>query len=180
RSTLRGGHWTYRPPERGRILSDAGLFWHVERAQGRAGAHTVQARTRERDQSSAARAHYRTDSRSANRSGIQAEQSAESRRLSQCNRRTAAARGSPYWSVRTRPLLRAALHRQADGAARDVRRSGGDRNRERAAVRGGAGAHGGTERVAAAADRHGRRAQDYQPLDVRSQVGAANAGGVGC
>ena len=36
----------------------------------------------------------------------------------------------------------AAVHRQADRAGHDLRRPGGDRDRERAAVRGGAGAHG--------------------------------------
>ena len=48
---------------------------------------------------------------------------------------------------------RAAVHRQADRAGRDLRRSGGDRDRERAAVRRGAGAHARAHRIAGAADR---------------------------
>ena len=53
-----------------------------------------------------------------------------------------------------------------DRAGRDVRRPGGDRYRERAAVRRGAGAHQRFERIAAAADRHRRRAAGDQPLDL--------------
>ena len=60
-----------------------------------------------------------------------------------------------------------AVHRQADRARQDLRRPGGDRHRERAAVRGGAGAHGRAERGAAAADGDRRRAEGHQPLDLR-------------
>ena len=49
----------------------------------------------------------------------------------------------------------------------DLRRSGGDRDRERAAVRGGAGAHARASGVAPAADRDGRRAEGHQPLGLR-------------
>ena len=62
----------------------------------------------------------------------------------------------------------APVRRQAGRAARDLRRPGGDRDRERAAVQRGAGAHRRSVRVAAAADRHRRRAQGHQPLDLRS------------
>ena len=48
------------------------------------------------------------------------------------------------------------------------RRPGGDRDRERAAVRRGAGAYARSFGIAAAADRDCRRAQGHQPLDVRS------------
>src|SRR5262249_6066640 len=41
------------------------------------------------------------------------------------------------------------------------------RDRERRAVRRGAGAHGGAERIAAATDGYGRGAQDHQPDSVR-------------
>ena len=61
----------------------------------------------------------------------------------------------------------------------DLRRPGGDRHRERAAVRGGAGAHAELERGAAAADRDGRRAEGDQPLDLRSADGARHAGRIG-
>ena len=46
----------------------------------------------------------------------------------------------------------AAVHRQADRAGHHLRRPGGDRDRERAAVRRGAGAHARTVRGAGAAD----------------------------
>ena len=51
-------------------------------------------------------------------------------------------------------------------------RSGGDCDRERTAVRGGAGAHGELHGVAGVADRHERRPQCHQPLGVRSSAGA--------
>ena len=70
----------------------------------------------------------------------------------------------------------AAVHRQADRAGRDLRRPGGDRHRERAAVRRGAAAHRRPDRIAAAADRDRRGAQGHQPLDVRSADGARHAG----
>ena len=77
----------------------------------------------------------------------------ESRRLSHRARRSAAARGKCRSAciVLTR-ASGAALHRQADRAGHDLRRPGGDRDRERAAVRRGAGAHA-RARGAGAADR---------------------------
>src|SRR5262249_18932740 len=62
----------------------------------------------------------------------------------------------------------AAFHRQENRAGHPLRRPSGDCNRERAAVRRGAGAHARAYRIAAAADRHRRCPQGYQPLDVRS------------
>ena len=53
-------------------------------------------------------------------------------------------------------------------AGADLRRPGRDRDRERAAVRRGAGAHTRSQRGAAAADRHRRSAQGHQPVGVRS------------
>ena len=67
--------------------------------------------------------------------------------------RAAAARGSADRRAGADPLYRPALHRQADRAGHHVRRPGGDRDRERAAVRRGAGAHARSHRVAGAADR---------------------------
>ena len=55
-----------------------------------------------------------------------------------------------------------------------LRRSGGDRDRECAAVRRSAGAYARAFRIAAAADRHRRRAQGHQPVDIRF------ADGLGC
>ena len=52
---------------------------------------------------------------------------------------------------------RAAVHRQANRAGHHLRRPGGDRDRERAAVRRGAGAHARADRVAGAADRDRQR-----------------------
>ena len=62
----------------------------------------------------------------------------------------------------------APVHRQADRAGEELRRPGRHRHREHAAAQRAA-------RIAAAADRHRRRAQGHQPLDLRSADGAANA-----
>jgi GAF domain-containing protein len=58
-----------------------------------------------------------TYSRYASRSGIQAVQIAENRRLSIRGQRTAVARGNSDWRVRALALPSAAVHRQADRAA---------------------------------------------------------------
>ena len=70
-----------------------------------------------------------------------------------------------------------ALHRQADRAGAELRRAGRDRHREHAAAQRTAPAHRDL-RVAAAADRHRRRAQGHQPLDLRSAGRARYAGRV--
>jgi transcriptional regulator with GAF, ATPase, and Fis domain len=59
-----------------------------------------------------------------------------------------------------------AFRRQAGCADQDVRRPSGDRDRERAAIRGRTGAHARADRIAPAADRHRRRAQGHQSLDL--------------
>ena len=59
------------------------------------------------------------------------------------------------------------LYRQADRAGDHLRRPGGDRHRERAAVRSRAAAHARAVGITAAADRHRRRAQGHQPLGIR-------------
>ena len=56
-----------------------------------------------------------------------------------------------------------------------LRRPGRDRDRERAPVRRGAGAHRRPFGIAAAADRHRRRAQGHQSLDLRLEDGARHA-----
>ena len=53
----------------------------------------------------------------------------------------------------------------------DLRRPGGHRHRERAAVRGGAGAHARADRSAGAADRDHRGAAGHQPLAGRPAAG---------
>ena len=74
--------------------------------------------------------------------------------------------------LRHAPHRGQAVQRQADRAAADLRRPGGDRHRERPAVRRGAGAHARAERGAAAADGDRRRAQGHQPFGLRSAAGA--------
>ena len=62
--------------------------------------------------------------------------------------------------------------RQADRAGHELRRPGRHRDREHAAAQRAA-------RIAAAADRHRRRAQGHQPLDLRSADRARYAGRIG-
>ena len=62
--------------------------------------------------------------------------------------------------------------RQADRAGNELRRPSRHRHREHAAAQRAA-------RIAPAADRHRRRAQGHQPLDLRSAGGARHAGRVG-
>ena len=59
------------------------------------------------------------------------------------------------------------VQRKTDRPAADLRRPGGDRHRERPAVRRGAGKDARAHRIAAAADRHRRRAEGDQPLGLR-------------
>ena len=66
----------------------------------------------------------------------------------------------------------AAVHRQANRAGRELRRAGRHRDREHPPAQRAA-------RIAAAADRHRRRAQGHQPLDLRSADGARYTGRVG-
>ena len=61
--------------------------------------------------------------------------------------------GTPIGVIVVDALEGPAVHRQADRAGNHLRRSGGDRDRERAAVRRGAGAHARPLRGAGAADR---------------------------
>ena len=74
--------------------------------------------------------------------------------LSHCARCPAAcAKAVPIGVIVLTRATGASVHRQADRAGRDLRRPGGDRDRERAAVRRGAGAHARALRGAGAADR---------------------------
>ncbi len=66
---------------------------------------------------------------------------------------------------------RRAVHRQADRAGHHLRRPGRDRDRERAAVRRGAGAHARAHRVAGAADGDVRGAQRHLELARRAGAG---------
>ena len=62
-----------------------------------------------------------------------------------------------------------AFTRPRDRNRQDLRRPGGDRDRERAAVRAGAGQDARPRGVARPADRDRRRAEGHQPLGVRSR-----------
>ena len=66
-----------------------------------------------------------------------------------------------------RRTRRSAVQRQADRVGHHLRRPGGDRDRERAAVRGRAGAHARALRGAGAADGHRRGPHCHQPVEVR-------------
>ena len=98
--------------------------------------------------------------------------SPEDRQLPHNARGSAAARGRADRSYCPAAQGRQAIHREANRACHYVCRSGGDRHREREAVRRGAVAHRGAERIPAAADRHRRRAQGDQPLDLRFADGS--------
>ena len=67
------------------------------------------------------------------------------------------------------------VHATPDRTRANLRRPGRDRDRERAAVRRGAGAHARPHRSAATADRDLRRAEGHQPLGVRSAGGVRYA-----
>ena len=76
--------------------------------------------------------------------------------------------GTPIGVVHPARETRAAVHRQADRAGHHLRRPGGDRDRERAAVRRGAGAHARTRAVGRGAAR-ARRSQPGGQFDARSR-----------
>ena len=93
---------------------------------------------------------------------------AKNRRLSHHARRPPVAGRNPGWRVGIDSNHRAAVRRQADRAGNDVRRPGGDRHRERAAVRRGAGAHARTGALGRRAART-RRRQPGRQFDARSR-----------
>ena len=64
------------------------------------------------------------------------------------------------------------VHRQADRASQNLRRPGGDRHRERAAVQRDSGAQRGIARGAGASDGDGRGARHHQPLADGRAAGA--------
>ena len=72
-----------------------------------------------------------------------------------------------------------AVHRKADGAGHDVRRSGRDRYRERPPVRRGPGTHRRPDRIVAPANGHRRRPQGDQPFDLRLADRARHADRIG-
>ena len=84
-------------------------------------------------------------------------------RLPHHPRRSAAARGSPDRRDRADATGGAAVHRQADRTGHHLRRPGGDRDRERAAVRRGAGAHARAPQSVGSCRRSARSARRSVP-----------------
>ncbi len=105
-------------------------------------------------------------------------EAAEDWRRSHHSRRAAASRRNADRRHRICRARRCGRSPTSRSSWSDLRRPGGDRDRERAAVRRGAGAHRDL-RIAAAADRHRRCAEGHQPLDVRSADRARNARRIG-
>jgi GAF domain-containing protein len=110
--------------------------------------------------------------RRAGRSGIHLSRAAAKGGLSHLPQRAAAARGTADRRAQPRQQGGTAVLRQADRIGADLCRPGGDRDRERAAVRRGAGAHQGAFRVTAGANRDLRGAEGDQPLAGRAAAGA--------
>ena len=73
--------------------------------------------------------------------------------------------------------LTRSVHREADQVGRDLRRSGGDRDRKHPSVRGGAAAHPRTDRVVGAANNHHRGAPiiSSSPGDLQRSPGVVAA-----
>ena len=72
--------------------------------------------------------------------------------------------GVPIGAIMIRRHGGPSLHRQADRTSQNLRRSGGDRHRERAAVQGNPGAQRRIARGPGASDGNGRGARHHQPL----------------
>ena len=79
--------------------------------------------------------------------------------------------GSPIGAITVVRGERGAVLRQAHRAAADLRRPGGDRRRERAAVQGAGGAQRRADRGAGAADGDGRDPPGHQQLADRRPAG---------
>ena len=93
---------------------------------------------------------------------------AKTRRLSYKPGHTAFARGDSGWHTPPAACERTSVYGQADRAGRDLRRPGGDRDREHPTVRGRAAAHAGAYRIAGTADGYVKSARCYEPLSIRS------------
>ena len=66
--------------------------------------------------------------------------------------------------------------RQTDRAGAELRRPGGNRHREHATAQRAAPAHRRSQRVSSTANRHRRRAESHQPLDLRPADRLRHAG----
>ena len=84
--------------------------------------------------------------------------------------------GEPIGVITLSPAAGRAVHRAADRTGAHLCRSGGHRDRERAAARRIAGPHARPRRIARIPDRDQRRAQRHQPLDRRCATGAGHSG----
>ena len=91
--------------------------------------------------------------------------------------RAAAARTTPARRISVYPPGGPAVHRQADRPIGELRRPGGDRDGERAAVQRIARAHRRPRGIARIPDRDQRRAEGHQPLDLRSATGVRHPPG---
>src|SRR5262249_14271066 len=91
--------------------------------------------------------------RLSGRPRVQGDRSVECCGQSSHPRRAASPGRDPDWRYYLDALNGAAVHRQTNRAGDYLRRPGGDRDRERAAVRRSSGAHGRIVRIAGAADR---------------------------
>ena len=172
---LRRGYSEHLAAQGDELPSCRGLWSHQQVPRGVEeqrvfGERCDSARPRNDRRPNLARGKNRSCERCSDRSGIRSERRPGAWKLSHDTRRPAAARGNPD----RRPVLDAhqgrAFHPTADRAGHHLRRPGGDRDRERAAVRRGAGAHGGTLRGAGAADRDLGGARHHLELARRARA----------
>ena len=143
-SAVRGGSGEYLAAQGRRLSPGCQLRGH-EPIQGVSGEQAISRNYRHRARSgdgrrpNSARGKDRSRARRSGRSGLQTKRS--HRRLSHHARCPLVAPGRSNRRDRAEPVNRPPIHRQADRTGRNLRRPGGYRDRERALVRRGAGAH---------------------------------------
>src|SRR5262249_38113894 len=103
--------------------------------------HALYSGTPECHRARAARTRAHTDSRCGDRSGIPVGRASKDRPIPFYTCAAPHAGRNANWRVHAEPSCRARVQRATDRARHHLRRPGGDRDRERAAVRRGAGAH---------------------------------------
>ena len=107
-----------------------------------------------------------------------AKRDSANQRRSRAGRRASVARRADRRRDRPGPPRAGTFRRARDRTHPDLRRPGRDRDRERAAVRRGAGAHPRPHRGVATADRDRGRAEGHQPFGVRSANGVRHVAGL--